>query len=229
MAQDSYILMLVPEAADASVERVAVEKRRLYWGSIFAMYVVGIVAIVFIHYTFLLGRNLESESLVAENERMRAEVAALAKKVDRAESDLYAARRLDEQLRSMTDLNDEDRALSMEVTGDAAARAGSATNPFIAELRQIALDRRTPGLLRKAKEHSALLGQVVDDLSRRAALTVGVPRSWPARGWITSHFGPRQDPGTREPAMHVGVDIAAPEGTEVQAPRVRAGFVCGRV
>ena len=43
------------------------------------------------------------------------------------------------------------------------------------------------------------------------------------KGWISSRYGSRNDPFTGKPAFHNGIDIAAPEGTEVIA--VAAGVV----
>ena len=44
-----------------------------------------------------------------------------------------------------------------------------------------------------------------------------VPSLWPVRGQITAGFGQRLDPFTGEGAFHSGVDIAAPNGTKVEA------------
>lgn len=44
-----------------------------------------------------------------------------------------------------------------------------------------------------------------------------VPSMWPVRGQITGGFGQRLDPLNGEEAVHCGVDISAPSGTEVQA------------
>jgi murein DD-endopeptidase MepM/ murein hydrolase activator NlpD len=43
-----------------------------------------------------------------------------------------------------------------------------------------------------------------------------VPSMWPVRGQITGGFGQRLDPLNGEEAVHCGVDISAPSGTEVQ-------------
>jgi murein DD-endopeptidase MepM/ murein hydrolase activator NlpD len=45
-----------------------------------------------------------------------------------------------------------------------------------------------------------------------------VPSIWPVHGRITAGFGERLDPLDGEGAFHAGVDIAAPTGTEVEAP-----------
>jgi murein DD-endopeptidase MepM/ murein hydrolase activator NlpD len=44
------------------------------------------------------------------------------------------------------------------------------------------------------------------------------PSLWPVRGHVTSHFGQRIDPFLGEGMFHSGVDISAPQRTEVIAP-----------
>jgi len=56
----------------------------------------------------------------------------------------------------------------------------------------------------------ALLPRVTFD---RAA----IPSLWPVRGQITGGFGERMDPLSGEEAVHSGVDISAPKGTDVEA------------
>ena len=48
------------------------------------------------------------------------------------------------------------------------------------------------------------------------------------RGRITSLFGPRKDPFTGRPEFHTGIDIGAPDGTEVHAARDGAVSETGR-
>jgi murein DD-endopeptidase MepM/ murein hydrolase activator NlpD len=43
-----------------------------------------------------------------------------------------------------------------------------------------------------------------------------VPSMWPVRGQITGGFGQRLDPLNGEEAVHCGIDISAPSGTEIQ-------------
>jgi murein DD-endopeptidase MepM/ murein hydrolase activator NlpD len=44
-----------------------------------------------------------------------------------------------------------------------------------------------------------------------------MPAGSPLGGRISSAFGPRADPFTGEPAVHRGLDVAAPEGSEIRA------------
>lgn len=49
------------------------------------------------------------------------------------------------------------------------------------------------------------------------ALGRGARFSWPARGVVSSPYGPRIHPVYRVPSFHAGIDIAIPEGTRVYA------------
>lgn len=44
-----------------------------------------------------------------------------------------------------------------------------------------------------------------------------IPNLWPVHGQITGGFGERMDPLSGEEAVHPGVDISAPKGTDVEA------------
>ncbi len=82
------------------------------------------------------------------------------------------------------------------------------------------------GALIRSGQRLVIPGGIADiprrvTLSRSLSSVVSIARGfiWPARGRITSGFGPRRHPifGTRE--MHTGIDIGAPSGTPVFAAR----------
>lgn len=84
----------------------------------------------------------------------------------------------------------------------------------------------------QALELSAASGDRVDSLEslleqledKRQRL-VSMPSIWPAKGWLTSRFGPRVSPFTGRKQMHAGIDIAAASGTSIYAPaRGRVSF-----
>ncbi len=214
-----YSLTAIPDA-HGEVKRMLIEKRRVYWSVIVALYAVGLLLAAVVHYTYLWSSSLEAQDMAKKNDALRAEVAALAAKVDQVENNLGEARRFDEKLRAMTDLNDDTRDLSVDamVSGSPAELLASVSDPAHRVLVQAALDARFEGMADFARSQAQVLGAVVDDLARDNALHYGVPREWPTGGWITSRFGPREDPATQEPAMHLGLDVAAPVGAEVRAP-----------
>lgn len=75
--------------------------------------------------------------------------------------------------------------------------------------------------LDKLKKESSLKEQNIihlwESLSHRQSLLRAIPSIKPTRGWETSKFGYRKSPFTGRPAMHNGLDLAAPPGTPIYA------------
>lgn len=70
------------------------------------------------------------------------------------------------------------------------------------------------------------LESLLDDLEDKRQRLVSMPSIWPAKGWLTSRFGPRVSPFTGRKQLHAGIDIAAASGTSIYAPaRGRVSFV----
>ncbi len=61
------------------------------------------------------------------------------------------------------------------------------------------------------------LDTVRDSFERRQALAGATPSVWPVAGWLTSSYGKRTDPFTREADFHPGLDISADYGEPVLA------------
>ena len=82
------------------------------------------------------------------------------------------------------------------------------------------------GLLRREAERLGLvadaralsLKELVDELEDKHHRLASSPAIWPARGWLTSGFGPRISPFTGRRQFHAGIDIASARGSQVVAP-----------
>jgi len=61
------------------------------------------------------------------------------------------------------------------------------------------------------------LDSVRDSFERRQALASATPSVWPVAGWLTSSYGKRTDPFTRQADFHPGLDISADSGQPVLA------------
>ena len=61
------------------------------------------------------------------------------------------------------------------------------------------------------------LDSVRDSVERRQALASATPSVWPVAGWLTSSYGKRTDPFTRQADFHPGLDISADYGQPVLA------------
>lgn len=81
-------------------------------------------------------------------------------------------------------------------------------------------------LAENAGDRAVSLESLLDQLEDKRQRLVSMPSIWPAKGWMTSRFGPRVSPFTGRKQMHAGIDIAAASGTSIYAPaRGRVKFV----
>lgn len=92
-------------------------------------------------------------------------------------------------------------------------RPGSSGETDFSRLDEMAIDL-TGGADERAVSLESLLGQ----LETKREKLVSMPSIWPAKGWLTSRFGPRISPFTGRRQNHSGIDIAAASGTSVYAP-----------
>ena len=89
----------------------------------------------------------------------------------------------------------------------------SANTAFFESLDQRAIILSV-GADTRAESLEVLLGQLDDKRQR----LVSMPSIWPSKGWLTSGFGARVSPFTGRRQQHAGIDIAAADGTPIQAP-----------
>jgi len=161
-----------------------------------------------------------SQALQAENASYRAATEDLAGQIESLQSainDIGARSALDANvLRAMQKLPAfvKARAMGGAVPEPSAARP----EEYAKALSSLAGPDDTFGLLRSLLEglESRLLA-VRKNVEKRAALAATSPSIWPARGWLTSTMGSRQDPITGDADFHPGLDIAGDRGQPVYA------------
>jgi murein DD-endopeptidase MepM/ murein hydrolase activator NlpD len=97
-----------------------------------------------------------------------------------------------------------------------AAARGKAATPQGDRVGFLRREAERLGLVADARALS--LSELVDQLEDKHQRLASSPAIWPARGWLTSRFGPRISPFTGERQFHAGLDIAGAEGTQIVAP-----------
>jgi murein DD-endopeptidase MepM/ murein hydrolase activator NlpD len=64
-------------------------------------------------------------------------------------------------------------------------------------------------------------------MTKAKKVFVSLPSRWPVRGGVSSEFGRRLSPWTKDPEFHGGLDISADRGTPVRAPAAAQVFFAG--
>ncbi len=232
--------MIVPDA-HAQVKRVQVRRDVVYGGLLAVLAGVALLGTLVVHYAYVVSEVLEARTLREDNAALQGRIAELTAKVENVDARLAALQRFDTKLREMTSLHDDDRGLAMgpvrtqygagggpTIDADPFAVPISGDDPATHDLRDALLDSRLEGLAHEANRQLSSLSQLLDYFTAQDQLLASTPSVWPAPGWVTSAFGIREDPYTSERVMHLGVDVAAREGTNVLAPARGAVVYAGQ-
>ena len=228
MVGKHFTLMIVPEGVQTKVRRLQIPKKGVWALGLAGMGVVAGLLAFGVHYTYIIDQVFEARELRAENARLNERLSVVTQKVDEVDARLGDMRVFDEKLRTLTDLSDSERGISMGPMNPASGGNGAdfsafavpleGDDPAVAQLRDALLDSRLAGLAAESHRQIGSLADLVDHFSEREILLKTTPSIAPARGLLTSSFGSREDPFTGSHTMHSGLDIAAKEGTEIIAP-----------
>lgn len=164
--------------------------------------------------------EMQRKSLIAQNARLvergrekDQQLALISDKMRDIELTLERIEEVEGRVRLLSGMPEEEGALITE-TGPVTHRISqTATTADVANLYSSAKD-----IIERMDSHGLSLRKVAKYFSEQRSEILQVPAVWPLRGWVTSVFGMRTSPFTGKPAMHKGIDIAAPEGTVIRAP-----------
>jgi murein DD-endopeptidase MepM/ murein hydrolase activator NlpD len=225
-----FTILVVPDRKGTSL-RMRLHRRSLYALVISALVLFSILSSLLVHYLYILGQEFEARALRAENLTLKRHLKTVEKKMGAVEQRLATLNRLDEKLRALTALADQDRGIAMGPIPNADTQSAAFIDPLdpfsstlpsgdlsLSSLQNSLLDSRLHGLAEETQRQLTSLSELVDYFGVQKTLLASTPSIWPSIGWVTSNFGPRADPYTGNQVMHVGVDIAAREGTQVVAP-----------
>lgn len=155
------------------------------------------------------------EALEAENASYRAATESLAGQISALQgaiADLGARSALDPTLAKAMD------KLPALVKARAIGTGGDVNRAARTTLTSLANPEDTFGLIKNLLEGlETRLHAVRTTVERRNALAAATPSIWPARGWLTSSMGSRQDPIDGGSGFHAGLDIAGDKGQPVYA------------
>lgn len=226
-AGKNFTLMIVPEGVQARVRRLQIPKKAVWALGLLALgSCTGLMAFA-VHYTYVVDQVFEARALRVENARLKERLSVVTAKVDDVDTRLADIHGFDEQLRSMTGLQDTKR----NPVGPGTPAAGGTNrsdfafavplegdDPAVQQLRDALLDSRIAGLAFEANRQIGSLAELVDHFAERELELRTTPSVAPSKGLLTSSFGSREDPFTGGSSMHSGLDIANAPGTDIVAP-----------
>ena len=222
MANETFTLIVVPEHHAAEVKRFRFHRRWLTQLAIVALSLLLLAVGAGVHYFSVVAAANENPAIRDENVKLKSELLAIRERLEHIGSTLDRVERFDQKLRAITLLSDPQRNLAMGPTeGEPTTNLTGVDNQFVRS-RPSETPRALSDKLDKLSAEAVRQEQSLQELQAyfqdQRSLLASTPSVWPVRGWVTSDFGPRQDPYTAEKVMHAGLDIAGPHGKEVLSP-----------
>ncbi len=232
-----FTVMIVPDRT-STVRRFRVAKSALWIVAGFFFLLFAAVGLAAWHYTRIIHQIGENEELRQKNVALRDELLVLHEKVTSVQSILDRVQRFDTKLRAITHLQDPRRHLAMGPVDSTRSDGAAGVDPgvidplilSIGEQPHVAiglLGQRLDGLVAEAERREGSIRELETYLREQRARLSSTPSIWPARGWVTSGFGMRQDPYTGKSTMHHGIDISNQPGVPVLAPAAGAVTFAG--
>lgn len=242
---DSYKLIWVRDQRSRPVQ-LSIPKRWVRNSAIAASIVVVIGLVAVWDYWRLRADNVELAGLRVEALEQREKIAVFKNRLEQVDEQIAKVTDLERKVRiianlpgaagiggeDLTELAPEGEAVGPPVgvpvdrtqppEGLNGQGGDEPYSPLDAEVSGIdvldALDGQAIELADGAGHRAGSLEILLEQLADKSQRLVSMPSIWPAKGWLTSRFGPRVSPFTGRRQMHAGIDISAASGTSIYAP-----------
>lgn len=223
--RDKQVKLIFFSLRDSEVKHYSVDVKKLILLSLMSVILLIIAVGAGIKYFTNWYHNQKVVSLERANSSLMKDLERIKKNIEEVKKQIALWEKRDDELRLMAGLDTLDEDVRMAGVGGPELSYDNinylpdpAKNELIETSQLVDQLKRELKLLNESKKAiDAALEQKNDQWEH-------FPTIWPVRrGRVTARFGYRIDPFTGARARHLGIDIAAPEGTPIFAPA--AGIV----
>ncbi len=244
---EDTLTVIIFRGARSNPWRLKFRKSLVRYGIIMGLVLLLVQGGVITHYVYQWSQLSELGEIKKELTTSRARTSNFSTEVDGMKRRMLALETLNRKLQTMFGLEaDEIQGLPTGLPGqggeelpyeelpyDGVQEASWELVPSMEKTRMSpegaglnsTMDRKITEIkagLEWLNQQTELESQILEELSaaaqQKADQWASIPSIWPVKGALTSKFGPRVSPFTGKKALHAGIDIGAPTGTEVRSP-----------
>jgi murein DD-endopeptidase MepM/ murein hydrolase activator NlpD len=219
MSKDFYTFLIIPKKK-SSTKRLTISSALLRGISIFSLFLLFFIAYTYYDYIHIKREKTELTGLRKQTKEQRAQIEALAEKVNRYAATMDEFRQLDKQVRLLANVEDKnDKGQIPGIGGSISSDRRVASRMEDDQKTLIVnIDRNMNHLADDANSQRQSYNDLIKFLQERKSIRAATPSIWPAMGWVTSEFGNRVSPFGSAREFHRGLDIATKIGNKVLAP-----------
>ena len=211
MPKKQYTLQLTDDSSGAS-HQIVIKLRTMLWtAAALGIALIGVVLVQngilaeihqlratnsALHLENISYRNITSD-LASQADSLQTSIADLSERATATSNSEQAVHRLPKSVKA-------------EALGRVALKPGKTWSPM-PESAEDAFNALSD-LLQTLR---ARLYYVQLDIKQREALAEATPSIWPTRGWLSAAYGKREDPFTKQPDFHPGIDVSADTGQPI--------------
>lgn len=209
------LMVMIVGGHSEPIRKIHLPRRKLTTGVIGLVVFLALAASTWCHYFSLLEQREENSWLRRENAALSSDLAVVQGRIVEVQKTIERLEHFDARLRAAATPHAAERALAV---GPLEPGLTPPPGPPAAQDDVRALPGWLLSLGAEAIREERSLRELQEYFNDRETLLASTPSIWPARGWITSDFGPRKDPYTGKRTIHEGIDIASATGQPVMAP-----------
>lgn len=202
-----YSILIVPSSGKSHQHEIS--KGRLIFFSSIAAFIIFLLVSFSVLFLVQRKKIWTDKSLREKNRRLSAEVSQIKRQFDSLQVAFGEMQKLVDAFMEIADLSPPDE--EVRSLGYGGTELQMHTTPVGSLYASVDM------LLKTAQFERKNLEAACSSYVRKKRVFQHTPSVTPMIGYITSRFGPRNDPFTGEIKMHEGIDIANRRGTPVRA------------
>lgn len=218
MSDNLFTLMIIPRRKSA-VTKISLSSNLLRGLFVFSILAVLLTLYVIYDYAGIKRDRAELSRLRQQTAQQSKEINDLAVKVDEFSDRMEEFRQFDKKIRILAksqDMRDKKIPLGIGGSNNEQVRLKELIDQDQEKLIS-SMHNSISQLNDDANEREKSFSELLKFLHEQKSLLAATPSIWPVRGWVTSEFGPRENPFASGVEFHKGIDIATRMGKEVVA------------
>lgn len=170
---------------------------------------------------FVTSQHINYQATLRLNDALRNKMRAFAEEMEKNREELKEVRRVEGDLRSLLGLKTKQAIFEYEGKGGPSGPSPQLLQKIldreVDEIKAEDLRLEVSEFRRDIREEITSYKEVKNHIDLQRKILRATPRQWPCDGRISSRFGYRYHPISRQREFHTGLDIANWRGTPVRA------------